>query len=66
MLSEMKNKEFEAKRRKYQVLPNFGHLLQGARGTQNYDFSGMRAQFLLFHTFQNSSKFFKISFDTDF
>ena len=44
---EMINQEFKAQGRQYQVLPNFGDILQRARGIQSYEFLRMRAQFLL-------------------
>ena len=51
----MINQEFKALGRKCGVLPNFWDLLQGARGTQSYEFSRMRAQFLLCRSYENAS-----------
>ena len=40
---------------KYQVLPNFGTCCRELEGTQSYEFSRMRAQFLLCHMVNISS-----------
>ena len=45
----MMNLEFKTQGTKYQMFSKFWDLLQGAKGAQSYEFSRMRAQFLLCH-----------------